>query len=43
MQKVGAYVLKGYIYGIKELKVCNSLCKFKKMYTNKVINDYMTV
>ncbi len=29
--------------GDKELKVCNSLCKFKKMYKNKVINDYMTL
>ncbi len=31
MQKVGAYLLKGYIYGInvdKELNVCNSLCQF---------------
>ncbi len=26
----------------KELKVCNSLCQFKKMYKNKVINNYMT-
>ncbi len=29
--------------GDKELKVCNSLCRFKKMYKNKVINDYMTL
>ncbi len=26
----------------KELKLCNSLCQFKKIYTNKVINNYMT-
>ncbi len=26
----------------KELKVCNSLCQFKKMHTNKVINNDMT-
>ncbi len=29
--------------GDKELKVCHSLCKFKKMYKNKMINDYMTL
>ncbi len=29
--------------GDKELKVCNSLCKFKKMYKIKMINDYMTL
>ncbi len=26
----------------KERKVCNSLCQFKKMHTNKVINNDMT-
>ncbi len=26
----------------KGLKVCNSPCQFKKMYKNKVINNYMT-
>ncbi len=29
--------------GDKEFKVCNSLCKFKKMYKIKMINDYMTL
>lgn len=24
-----------------ELKLCNSLCKFKKMFKNKVVNDYL--
>ncbi len=46
MQKVGAYLLRGvhlWNKGDKELKVCNSLCEFKKMYLNKVINDYMTL